>query len=156
MANINNERRESEEEALFGAYPYAVYFVQSPSISHANTNPNLALSLSRYSSSLGSNNSFNKKLENTQKCVQILSHHKDDDDDDDDDQEKNKGGWIKYLSFSYSDSGWWILLQLSWRFLVSFFIALLVFYVAAKPPAPNFSIKVHTNFILFFINYNCV
>lgn len=69
-----------------------------------------------------------------------------DDDDDYDHHEKN-GGWMKYFSFSYSNSGCWILMQLSWRFLVSFMIALLVFYIAAKPPPPKFSVKV----LLFFI-----
>ncbi|KAL1535050.1 hypothetical protein AAHA92_31150 [Salvia divinorum] len=50
--------------------------------------------------------------------------------------------WTKYLSLSYSNSGAWILMQLAWRFLVSFMIALLVFYVAAKPPHPHLSLQV--------------
>ncbi|KAL8496005.1 hypothetical protein ACS0TY_019938 [Phlomoides rotata] len=142
--------KESEEEALFRSYPYAVYFVQSPStISHANE----GAALSRYSSSRGSNNSFfqlNKKLnsadENAEKSVEIVnmkSHDQQHCEEDEEEEEEyvNYKGW-KYFSFGYSDSGWWFLLQLSWRFLVSFLIALLVFYVAAKPPAPNFSIKV--------------
>ncbi|XP_028091339.1 uncharacterized protein LOC114291671 isoform X2 [Camellia sinensis] len=84
----NNHRMDAEEEALFRTYPYALYFVQSPStVSHSNsadlrtsnesafhsplrsesntnpltTHPPQDLSrfaLSRYSSSRGSNNSF--------------------------------------------------------------------------------------------------
>lgn len=53
-------------------------------------------------------------------------------------------GWNQYLSFRYSDSGWWVLVQLSWRFLLSLVIALVVFYVAAKPPPPTFSVQVRT------------
>lgn len=40
------------------------------------------------------------------------------------------------------DSGWWIILQILWRFLFSFGVALLVFYVATQPPHPNISLKV--------------
>ncbi|KAL7234263.1 hypothetical protein ACSBR1_017790 [Camellia fascicularis] len=84
----NNHRMDAEEEALFRTYPYALYFVQSPStVSHSNSadlrtsnesafhsplrsesNTNLPtthppqdlsrFALSRYSSSRGSNNSF--------------------------------------------------------------------------------------------------
>lgn len=68
--------------------------------------------------------------------------NEDDDDDDYDHGHEKNGGWIKYFSFSYSNSGFWILMQLSWRFLVSLMIALLVFYIAAKPPPPKFSVKV--------------
>ncbi|KAK6162966.1 hypothetical protein DH2020_002807 [Rehmannia glutinosa] len=187
MAMVDN-KMESEEEALFRSYPYAVYFVQSPStISHTtniinydhltayhspdNNNftqlhpTNNRLALSAYSSSRGSNNSFAKKkyyshshdgamVENGEKSggiVKIGVHGDDRDrcvleDEDDEfdlyDDEKRKIGWIKYFSFSYSNSGWWILLQLSWRFLLSLIIALLVFYVAAKPPPPRVSIKI--------------
>ncbi|XP_012847925.1 PREDICTED: uncharacterized protein LOC105967876 [Erythranthe guttata] len=56
--------------------------------------------------------------------------------------EEEKRGWIKYLSFGYSNSGMWILVQLSWRFLLSLIIALFVFYIAAKPPPPNIFIKI--------------
>ncbi|KAH6784889.1 MATE efflux family protein [Perilla frutescens var. hirtella] len=166
--------RESEEEALFRSYPYAVYFVQSPSsISHANSNINIdnlaslnqqndapALALSPYSSR-GSNNSLqfshntkynsHRHHQNPQKSDGGIKKNAVDQDCEDDheaEEEMINGGdyhhqgWIKYFSFSYSNSGWWILMQLSWRFLLSFIIALLVFYVAAKPPPPKFSVQV--------------
>uniref|UniRef100_A0A1J3HY16 Late embryogenesis abundant protein LEA-2 subgroup domain-containing protein n=1 Tax=Noccaea caerulescens TaxID=107243 RepID=A0A1J3HY16_NOCCA len=40
------------------------------------------------------------------------------------------------------DSGWWIILQILWRFLFSFGVALLVFYVATQPPHPNISLRI--------------
>ncbi|KAL0464428.1 UNVERIFIED_CONTAM: hypothetical protein Slati_0330400 [Sesamum latifolium] len=61
---VNHRTEYSDEEALFRSYPYALYFVQSPSAaSHANYDLHsdqepTRLALSRYSSSRGSNNSF--------------------------------------------------------------------------------------------------
>ncbi|CAL0310306.1 unnamed protein product [Lupinus luteus] len=77
----------------------------------------------------------------------------DDDDDDDDEKdeeelfyeyyyEKRKGGWMRYFSYRNSDSCAWIWLQMSWRIMVSFGVALLVFYIATKPPPPNVSIQI--------------
>ena len=40
------------------------------------------------------------------------------------------------------NSGWWIVLQILWRFLFSFGVALLVFYIATQPPRPDISIRV--------------
>ncbi|KAL0397567.1 UNVERIFIED_CONTAM: hypothetical protein Scaly_0205100 [Sesamum calycinum] len=68
MATANYRTEYSEEESLFRSYPYALYYVQSPSTaSHANYDVHspprsdqeaTRLALSRYSSSRGSNNSF--------------------------------------------------------------------------------------------------
>ncbi|CAA2977835.1 Hypothetical predicted protein [Olea europaea subsp. europaea] len=135
----------SEEEALFRSYPYALYFVQSPSaVSHAyesgyqsplpsetTFNPNNTshqeanrLALFRYSSSHGSNNSFlhihkkNKSCDETleynvdQNCQEINRNVVEDDDD-----------------------------EIFWRLVLSIMIALIVFYIAAKPPKPRVSIK---------------
>ncbi|PIN23744.1 hypothetical protein CDL12_03538 [Handroanthus impetiginosus] len=158
-------RMDSEEEALFRSYPYALYFVQSPStISHATSNTHVVQSPNfLHSSSRGSNNSFlqetKKKytsrdhdhvLEDGEKCGVLINMKKGVDCEEDEDEEEEEyygygeknGGWIKYLSFSYSNSGWWVLLQLSWRFMLSLIVALIVFYVAAKPPPPTISLKV--------------
>ncbi|TKY49594.1 hypothetical protein E2542_SST27028 [Spatholobus suberectus] len=55
---------------------------------------------------------------------------------------KRKGGWKSYFSYRNSDSCAWIWLQMSWRILASFGIALLVFYIATKPPPPNVSVEI--------------
>lgn len=79
----------------------------------------------------------------------------DEGDDNEDDEEKGlfnydyyfgkrKGGWKGYFSYRNSDSCAWILLQMSWRVVVSLGVALLVFYIATKPPPPNVSIEVCT------------
>lgn len=56
-----------------------------------------------------------------------------------------------------SNSGWWIVLQIGWRLLVSFGVALLVFYIATQPPHPNISFRViciSSDLLLFFLfNY---
>ncbi|KAK7271580.1 hypothetical protein RJT34_27604 [Clitoria ternatea] len=55
---------------------------------------------------------------------------------------KRKGGWKSYFSYRNSDSCAWIWLQMIWRILLSFGIALLVFYIATKPPSPNVSVEI--------------
>ncbi|KAJ4972354.1 hypothetical protein NE237_005453 [Protea cynaroides] len=198
-----NQRVDGEDqEVLYSSYALAVYYVQSPStVSHANSNnesallspypyrsdqnfitnpcrnPNreVARLLSRYSSSRGSNNSFNhheKKIsydghesqgtictENRDIClinyVEEVEHEEkedkvvvdDDDDDDDDDDESDQGdgrrhGCWRFFSFGTSPSFAWICLQLSWRFMVSLGVALLLFYLVTKPPPPKVSIKI--------------
>ncbi|XP_047951299.1 uncharacterized protein LOC125196726 isoform X2 [Salvia hispanica] len=131
---------ESEEEALCRSYPTSFYFVQSPStVSHANSNnhpPRLT-----YSSSGGSNNTTSSHF-NHIKNQDLHLKQEEDKDEEILHYENNQAGWIQYFSFNYSNSGTWIFMQLSWRFLVSLIIALLVFYVAAKPPHPTLSLKV--------------
>ncbi|KAG7576489.1 hypothetical protein ISN45_Aa03g008620 [Arabidopsis thaliana x Arabidopsis arenosa] len=41
-----------------------------------------------------------------------------------------------------SNSGWWIVLQIGWRFLFSLGVALLVFYIATQPPHPDISFRI--------------
>ncbi|XP_048231354.1 uncharacterized protein LOC8272162 [Ricinus communis] len=175
-----------DQETLFQAFPCA-YYVQSPStVSHANSselktqinlestfhspsrsdtaillnkNPEVSgFTLSRYSSSRGSNNSFlnEKKVsgdhENGVNRLIIVDGHglvdihgkygEEEEEDDDDYYYGRKGGfWWRYFSFKRSSSCAWVSLQISWRLLVSLGVALLVFYIATKPPPPKISIK---------------
>ncbi|KAM1049548.1 hypothetical protein ACFX2I_028562 [Malus domestica] len=116
--------------------------------------------LSHYLSSRGSSHSFlhQKKISfdarsngtGTDNCENRLVIVKGSDDhfgDEDDDEEyyyvvgKRSGWWKRYCSYRYSDSFIWILLQISWRAMLSLCIALLVFYVVTKPPPPKVSIQ---------------
>jgi hypothetical protein len=177
-----------DQETLFQSYPCA-YYVQSPStISHANsadikTNNNIIEStfhsptrsdtilinknpevsrftLSRYSSSRGSNNSFliEKKVsepENNEvnRLIIVDGHGFNGDggyeeegmeEDEDFYYEKRGGWWWRYCSFRRSSSCAWVSLQIFWRLVLSLCVALLVFYAATKPPPPKTSIKVRT------------
>lgn len=115
--------------------------------------------LSRYSSSRGSNNSFlhEKKVndedghaaESAENRLVIVDHsHEGDGGGDEEDDalwyygSGKKGLWWRYFSFRRSNSCAWIFLQISWRLLLSLGFALLVFYMATKPPSPNISVKV--------------
>ncbi|KAL9371396.1 hypothetical protein Peur_036536 [Populus x canadensis] len=186
MSEHNIHRMDNEDqEALFHSYPCA-YYVQSPStISHANsadikTNNNILEStyhsptrsdtilisknpevsrftLSRYSSSRGSNNSFlnEKKVGGAEKGVNrlvIVDGHgfnvddgyeeKEEVGEEDDFYDEKKGGWWwKYCSFRRNSSCAWVSWQIFWRLVLSLCVALLVFYVATKPPPPKMSIK---------------
>lgn len=129
--------------------------------------------LCRYSSSRGSSHSFlhHKKVSydsshdtvatgDVNRLVIIDGNgggggDDDDGDDEDEDEErglfyyeyyhgKKKGGWQRYFSYGNSDSCAWIWLQTSWRVVVSLGIALLVFYIATKPPSPSVSLEVRT------------
>ncbi|XP_009354743.2 uncharacterized protein LOC103945878 [Pyrus x bretschneideri] len=123
--------------------------------------------LSRYSSSRGSSHSFQyqKKISfdarsngtGTDNCKNRLvitvkgggcGNGGDDHGDNEDDEEEycygleNRSGWWKRnCSYRNSDSFAWIFLQISWRAVLSLCIALLVFYVATKPPPPKVSIQ---------------
>ncbi|XP_065870069.1 uncharacterized protein [Euphorbia lathyris] len=160
----NHTKMESEDqETLFHSYP-CCYYVQSPStISHANSadlnkthintepepepEPEVStFTLSRYSSSRGSNNSnfLNKKVvdgdESGIKRLIIVDGLEEEDEDDY--YYGRKGGfWWIYCSFRRNSSLAWISLQLSWRLLFSLCVAVLVFYIATKPPPPTISIK---------------
>ncbi|XP_042008852.1 uncharacterized protein LOC121757365 isoform X1 [Salvia splendens] len=124
-ATAKEETDNEEEEALYQYhYGYGIgsslSLVQSPStISHApNSN---RLTRTHSSSQSQATNKYSQKFD-----VDIHENT----------------NWTKYLSLSYSNSGAWILMQLAWRFLLSFVIAMLVFYVAAKPPHPHVSLQV--------------
>nr|GMD67491.1 uncharacterized protein LOC109181281 [Ipomoea batatas] len=184
---------DSEEEALCRNYPYALYFVQSPStVSHANSadlgrptalaaaanNPNNAdyspprsepaarPPLSRYSSR-GSNNTFSrheKKVsfdddfhsngtgvaenaaENRAGAGAGVERRCGEDEDGEEDFDEyyygRRGGWKRFLSMGYSDSGAWMFMQIAWRLVLSMALALVVFYIATKPPPPKVSVRI--------------
>ncbi|KAF3437900.1 hypothetical protein FNV43_RR20656 [Rhamnella rubrinervis] len=67
-----------------------------------------------------------------------LDHDHGYDDDDDEGQEdydyyEKRYWWKRYCSYRNSDSFGWICLQIGWRAMFSFWVALLVFYIATKP-----------------------
>ncbi|KAK8480256.1 hypothetical protein V6N11_063386 [Hibiscus sabdariffa] len=143
---------EEQEGLMFQSYE-CPYYVQSPStVSHENStdirnpatedqsaltlhshsptpseskNPDVSrFTLSRYSSSRGSNNSFlhHKSIVAHKGAFNRLIIVDNQNDDDEDGDEGSKG--------------WW------WRIVLSFAVALLVFYIATNPPPPQISIKV--------------
>ncbi|KAL5708152.1 hypothetical protein ACHQM5_018977 [Ranunculus cassubicifolius] len=77
-------------------------------------------------------------VENHTKSVE----NKVEDDDEDEETDYETNGFLRFFSFGSSPSCSWILLQMSWRFLVSFGAALLVFFLATNPPPPTMSVKV--------------
>ncbi|KAF0915815.1 hypothetical protein E2562_039052 [Oryza meyeriana var. granulata] len=117
------------------------------------------LTLSRYSSSRGSNNSFlaaDKKLptggHRGRRVLRVLSGRSgngdgdgDDDDDDDADGEggrrRRSGAW-RYVKLDLDAPCCCIVFQVAWRVAVSVAFALLVFFVATKPRDPGVSFKV--------------
>lgn len=159
-----NQRMEGEDqEALFSSYPCAaLYYVQSPSTaSHANSNPSdrrhssesailspfpnenrtREATLSRYSSSHGSNNSF---LHDKKITYHIQGH-----------DSILKSGRLKIVDRIGGDDGLWryialdpssscccIVFQVMWRLLLSISVALLVFFLVTKPPPPTVSFKI--------------
>ncbi|XP_022734511.1 uncharacterized protein LOC111288029 [Durio zibethinus] len=154
-ADIRNNTTNIEDQSAFHFH--------SPTRSEAtflNKNPDVSrFTLSRYSSSRGSNNSFLHEKKNIgglgsddQKRgvnrLIIIDHGVGDDDDDQvsDEEEwsygKKGGWWWRYCSFRRSSSCAWISLQICWRLVLSLGVALLVFYIATKPPPPKISIKV--------------
>ncbi|KAI3739965.1 hypothetical protein L2E82_30379 [Cichorium intybus] len=176
----NSIMESSEEEALFRSYPYAtVYFVQSPTttVSHYNHDvisfhspaTQRRLTLSHYSSSRGSTNSFlhDKKIPYGQqespdhdavvvkmgeKCSDFVGGDNvhcaggggiDEAESDEEEKGFGKKMW-DFVSFSRSDSCAWIWFQISLRVIVSFGVALLFFYLITKPAPPVISVKVGT------------
>ncbi|KAL2330791.1 hypothetical protein Fmac_018372 [Flemingia macrophylla] len=122
--------------------------------------------LCRYSSSRGSSHSFlhHKKISYDDSHATIIenddvnrliimdndsSRHVGDENEGDEEElfyeyyyGKGNGGWKRYFAYRNSDSLAWIWLQMSWRILVSFGVALLVFYISTKPPPPNVSVEI--------------
>ncbi|WCJ18944.1 hypothetical protein M5689_001257 [Euphorbia peplus] len=173
--DIENDRKtesNEDQETLFHSYPCS-YYVQSPStISHTTSadlnkttlihhldsdfhkiaEPEVStFTLSRYSSSRGSNNS-NFLNQNNKKVAadgdelginRLIIVDGLENEDEDDYYYGRKGGlWWRYCSFRRNSSLAWISLQLCWRLVFSLCVSLLVFYIATKPPPPNISIKV--------------
>ncbi|KAK9283442.1 hypothetical protein L1049_011684 [Liquidambar formosana] len=142
------------------------FIITNPTITSTSAREASRFTLSHYSSSRGSNNSFlqEKKIvydlqshendaENGEKCriivgTDVVEEEKYEDDFDDDDEKddvfygrKGGHGWWKYFSFRTSSSCGWICLQISWRLMLSLGLALLVFFIVTKPPPPKLSIK---------------
>ncbi|WOL17611.1 hypothetical protein Cni_G26404 [Canna indica] len=180
-----------EQEALFHSSPCAIYYVQSPSTaSHTNSHPasestaflspfthveigcfpgnNRArgdeasrFTLSRYSSSRGSNNSFlqEKKASSfdgesrdaadaacrgkkggERQRLRIVGVN-DREEGEDGAAGRRSGAW-RFVSLDPSSSCCCVAFQVTWRLLVSLGFAFLVFFLATKPPQPHVSFKV--------------
>ncbi|CAN4080544.1 unnamed protein product [Withania somnifera] len=94
----------------------------------------------------------NIEIDQEKRCgTMLLVHHgknsrniHDEDEDEDEDEDYyyyEKGNWKRFFSLGYSDSTPWIVLQVTWRLIVSMIVALVVFYIATKPPAPKVSLE---------------
>ncbi|KAK4285510.1 hypothetical protein QN277_002201 [Acacia crassicarpa] len=68
--------------------------------------------------------------------------HDDDDDEVYDYDWRKEKGWRRYWTYRNTDPWLWIWIQISWRLLLSLSVALLVFYIATKPPPPVFSLAI--------------
>ncbi|KAL5218615.1 hypothetical protein ABZP36_019299 [Zizania latifolia] len=103
------------------------------------------LTLSRYSSSRGSNNSFpaDKKLPagraRGRQVLRVLSGRSGDDDADG--EGWRSGAW-RYVKLDPDAPCCCVAFQVAWRVAVSVAFALLVFFVATKPRDPGVSFKV--------------
>ncbi|XP_028783779.1 uncharacterized protein LOC114739843 isoform X2 [Neltuma alba] len=77
----------------------------------------------------------------------VMNRNGEDDEEEDDDDVfdydwRKEKGWRRYWTYRNTDSWAWIWIQISWRLLVSLSVALLVFYIATKPPPPVLSLQV--------------
>lgn len=166
------DMEEAEGLFPFPTYECAYYVQSPSSVSHANSNhepPSTSFlhhptqqaistyTLSRHSSR-ASNNSLALLPQNANGPDPVISDDAEkrlivfdgnmgggDDKEDADEQVyyQEKVEWWRYFSFGYNpSSNAWILLQISWRMMVSLGVALLVFYLATKPPKPDVSVKV--------------
>ncbi|KAF6158595.1 hypothetical protein GIB67_040109 [Kingdonia uniflora] len=150
--HVDSPECPNNESVYLSPYPSKNFIITKP-----NQDVSHQLMFSRYSSSRGSNNSFlqEKKLTYDIQCDdqetdgkendesrEIICRVNEDEDcyDDHEDGEGVKGLWMLF-SFSTSSSCLWISFQICWRLLVSIGAALLVFYLATKPPSPKLSIK---------------
>ncbi|GJN30717.1 hypothetical protein PR202_gb19048 [Eleusine coracana subsp. coracana] len=168
---------EHEEVPLFHPSPCAQhYYVQSPSaashttLSHPAASDSMALilspfptlhhdheeasrlTLSRYSSSRGSNTSFpaaaagydndddTKKPSRRRQTLTVLSNPSGGDDADDD-HERRSGAW-RYVKLDPDAPCCCIAFQVAWRVLASAAFALLVFVLATRPRRPGVSFRV--------------
>ncbi|KAJ8486510.1 hypothetical protein OPV22_018995 [Ensete ventricosum] len=169
MANQQQQIGE-EQEALFHPSPCAaaLYYVQSPSAaSHTNSHPasdsallspftqesfpnnrnrdevSPRFTLSRYSSSRGSNNSFLQEKKAGYECrakkgeerqrLRIVGVN--------DGEEGRRSGVWRFVSLDPSSSCCCVAFQVTWRLMFSVGFAFLVFFLATKPPQPNVSLK---------------
>ncbi|XP_055817845.1 uncharacterized protein LOC129886958 [Solanum dulcamara] len=72
----------------------------------------------------------------------VRENEDEDEDEDEEDYYYGKGSWMRFFSLGYSDSTPWIVVQVTWRLIVSMIVALVVFYIATKPPAPKVSLEI--------------
>ncbi|KAK4372166.1 hypothetical protein RND71_007550 [Anisodus tanguticus] len=87
----------------------------------------------------------NIEIDQEKRCgAMLLVHHgknggsvREGDEYEDEDYYYGKGNRKRFFSLGYSNSTPWIVLQVTWRLIVSMIVALAVFYIATKPPAPK-------------------
>nr|CAB3496660.1 unnamed protein product [Digitaria exilis] len=106
------------------------------------------LTLSRYSSSRGSNSSFpatgdKKPGRRRQQVLRVLSSGgvHDDDEDDNDGEDQRNGAW-RYVKLDPDAPCCCVAFQVAWRVVVSAALALLVFVLATRPRHPGVSFRV--------------
>lgn len=103
------------------------------------------LTLSRYSSSRGSNSSFpvgDKKPGRRRQVLRVVSsggHH--DDSDDEDGEAERSGAW-RYVKLDPEAPCCCIAFQVAWRVVASAAFALLVFVLATRPRHPQVSFRI--------------
>ncbi|XP_054793784.1 uncharacterized protein LOC129299349 isoform X2 [Prosopis cineraria] len=140
-------------------YPCPAYFVQSPSATTLTQND--AESSTFHSPARGSVHCYHhhKKVSYDESHATaptendgdinrliIMNRNRGDDDEEEDDvfdyDWRKEKGWRRYWTYRNTDSWAWIWIQISWRLLVSLSVALLVFYIATKPPPPVLSLEI--------------
>ncbi|KAF9598101.1 hypothetical protein IFM89_024446 [Coptis chinensis] len=165
ISHANSNECRNSDSTVLSPYRTENFITTRPS----NPNHDVArFILSRYSSH-GSNNTFlhEKKIsydlqshetgattENgallrmcgSEEHKDVANDHVEQEVDDDDDygiewKGRSKGCW-RFFSFDTSSTCCWFFLQLSWRFMVSLGVALLVFFLATNPPPPIIMTKV--------------
>lgn len=107
------------------------------------------LTLSRYSSSRGSNSSFpvgDKKPGRRRQVLRVVSgrssgHHGDGGDEDEDGEAQRSGAW-RYVKLDPEAPCCCIAFQVAWRVAASAALALLVFVLATRPRHPQVSFSV--------------
>ncbi|KAL6867591.1 hypothetical protein ACP4OV_015615 [Aristida adscensionis] len=102
------------------------------------------LTLSRYSSSRGSNSSFpagDKKPGRRRQAPRVLSSGDGDDVADGDGEEQRSGAW-RYVKLDPDAPGCCIALQVAWRLAASAAFALLVFVLVTRPRRPGVTFRV--------------
>ncbi|KAK4797572.1 hypothetical protein SAY86_029898 [Trapa natans] len=135
--NSNRCRRGSQDEASFLAAALSRYSSRgsnhSASFLHDKSSAKVAAAFDDLQShdDSATRNGEKRRLVIVDGCVK-----------EEDEGGMYSGGWWRFFSFSHSSSTAWVLLQVSWRLVVSLWVALLVFYLVTKPSTPNISIKI--------------
>ncbi|KAJ0982334.1 hypothetical protein J5N97_010589 [Dioscorea zingiberensis] len=152
-ANSSECRHPSDSVAGLSPFPAddTSFIVVPPSASHRSREAS-RFTLSRYSSSRGSNNSsflHDKKIpyddlhtdHHGNKRIGRLRVVADEEEDDQVVAAKTSGLW-RFLAFDPSASCFCVAFQITWRSLLSLAIALLVFFLATRPPPPKVSFQI--------------